>query len=131
MYMLSRVLHALPKPKRRLLLLRTAGALRSLDEVRDFAREAAAARFDLYICARRGKSETDVPTLLRDTLLEQGIPEPSVLVIPESTEAIDAMLEMAKPGDLLVMLGGKRTGMIIDRLHERAATGGARMAIES
>lgn len=120
MRMLNDALRALPKPRRRLLLLRTAEPLRSLEEIRDFARAAAAARFDVYICARRGKSETDVPTLLRDTLLEQGIPEPSVRVIPESTEAIDAMLEMAEPDDLLVMLGGKRTGMIIDRLHALA-----------
>jgi cyanophycin synthetase len=121
MHMLCQALRALPEPKRRILLLRTADH-RSDEGIRAFARAAAAERFDIYVCSRRGKSP-EVPAKLRRTLLEEGIPEESVLLIPEIEEGIARMLELARAGDLVVFLGGKRAGMIRCMLNDWSTQG--------
>ena len=71
--------------------------------------DACAGHFDRYICKaddnRRGRAEDEVPMMLRDQLLENGIDDGAIQVIPAETEAVKASLEMAKEGDLVLIFG--------------------------
>jgi cyanophycin synthetase len=66
-----------------------------------------AGRFDHYICRRddslRGRAPDEVPKLIAATLLESGVPEAAITLIPDEQEAIDAGLRMAQQGDLLLV----------------------------
>jgi cyanophycin synthetase len=70
--------------------------------------KAAAGTFDLYICTcrdeLRGRGPSEVPDLLQRALLDAGVPEAQIRVIPEQAEAIRAALEAARPGDLVTLL---------------------------
>lgn len=76
------------------------------EDIRAVARSAAG-HCHLYICRRddalRGRGPDEVPTLLRDGLLAEGVPADRILVIPDEFEAMTAALGMAKPGDLLLL----------------------------
>lgn len=67
----------------------------------------ASGHFDHYICKaddhRRGRGETEVPKMLRDQLLKNGIPEEAITVCPDEVEAIDKALAMAVEGDLVML----------------------------
>ena len=53
-----------------------------------------------------GKGDGDeVPQIQRQALLEAGVPDESIELIPDEAEAIQAALEGAKPGDLLLLFG--------------------------
>ena len=71
--------------------------------------DAAAGHFDRYICKaddnRRGRGEDEVPQMLRRQLLENGISDQSIQVIPVETEAVKTALEIAREGDLVVIFG--------------------------
>ena len=75
----------------------------------------AAAHFDHFICRcddhRRGRGEEEVAHMLRDQLLKDGISADQITVIADEQLATNAALEMAKPGDLLLVLADavKRT----------------------
>jgi len=74
-----------------------------------------AGQFDYYVCRRddnaRGRGPTELPELLQRVLLEAGVPEARIVVIPDEQEANMAALESAGNGDLLLILGDniKRT----------------------
>ena len=65
--------------------------------------------FDHFICRRddnpRGRGDDEVPLLMKAALLENGVAETAITVIPDETEAVDAALKMAEPGDLVLMFG--------------------------
>jgi cyanophycin synthetase len=67
----------------------------------------AAGRFDRYILRRddslRGRKPEEVPHLLRDALLANGVPAEQILVIPDEQVAVDTALREAQPGDLLLV----------------------------
>src|SRR5687768_2302124 len=67
----------------------------------------AAGRFDRYICRRddqlRGRRPDEVPKLLRDALLANGVAPDHVTVIPDEQAAIDTALREAEAGDLLLI----------------------------
>jgi cyanophycin synthetase len=69
--------------------------------------------FDTFICKaddnRRGRGYDEVPQLIRHTLLEAGVADEAIQVIPAEDEAIDKGLADSKPGDLLVVLGDEIT----------------------
>jgi cyanophycin synthetase len=69
--------------------------------------------FDTFICKaddnRRGRGFDEVPQLIRKTLLEAGVADDAIQVIPAEDEAIDKGLADSKPGDLLVVLGDEIT----------------------
>jgi cyanophycin synthetase len=71
--------------------------------------DAAAGHFDCYICKaddnRRGRGEDEVPRMLRGRLLESGIDDKFIQVIPAETEAVKAALETAREGDLVLIFG--------------------------
>ena len=94
---------------RRLLTIAAPGDRRD-EDVRAMAR-AAAGHFDRYVCKRddrlRGRGETEVPEMLRAALLDAGVDAGAVDVVPDEAEAVDHTLALARPGDLVVVLGDK------------------------
>lgn len=73
------------------------------------AARIVAGHFDHYICRRddnlRGRKPDEVPLILKSALLENGVPEDAISVIPDEVEAVDAALKMADTGDLLLIFG--------------------------
>ncbi|MEM9300577.1 MAG: cyanophycin synthetase [Pseudomonadota bacterium] len=76
------------------------------DDIKAIA-EAAAGHFDHYICRRddnlRGRGETEIPELLKATLMEHGVKEAAIAIVAEEEESVDTALRMSRPGDLLVI----------------------------
>ena len=67
----------------------------------------AAGRFERYICRRddqlRGRRPDEVPQLLRQALIDNGVPADQIEVIPDEQVAVDAALREAEAGDLLLI----------------------------
>jgi len=82
------------------------------EDIRDIAKTAAG-RFDHYICRRddrlRGRAADEVPKLLCDTLLANGVRPEQIDVIPEEPIAVSHVLGMARPGDLLLIFADQVT----------------------
>jgi cyanophycin synthetase len=84
------------------------------EDIRDIA-GIAASHFDHFICRRddnpRGRKPDEVPVMLKDKLLEEGIHLDAIEVIADEQEATTRALEMADSGDLVLVLGDnvKRT----------------------
>ncbi|MES2883690.1 MAG: cyanophycin synthetase [Pseudomonadota bacterium] len=72
-----------------------------------------AGHFDVYICDRdddtRGRGPDEVPKLMREYLLKAGVADSKIHVIPEEPTALDVMLKMAEPSDLLLIFGSDVT----------------------
>jgi len=68
----------------------------------------AAGHFDYYICRRddntRGRGPREVPEMLRKGLLEGGVKEDCIEIIEDEEEANNRALNMARAGDLLLLL---------------------------
>ena len=68
---------------------------------------AAAGHFDHYVCRRddrlRGRDPDEVPQMLKRTLLEHGVPEAAIEIVPDEQEAVQHALRASEPGDLLVI----------------------------
>ncbi|MDJ0751185.1 MAG: cyanophycin synthetase [Woeseiaceae bacterium] len=98
---------------KRIVVLSAPGDRRD-EDIRDIA-EIASGHFDHFICRcddnRRGRGEDEVATMLKNRLLESGISNDQIEVIPDEQEANTRALEMAETGDLILMLGDntKRT----------------------
>jgi cyanophycin synthetase len=90
---------------RRLCVLAAPGDRRDQD-IADIGRIAAGS-FDRYICRRddnlRGRKPDEVPQLLRDALLANGVPADHIEVIPDEQAAVEAALREAEAGDLLLI----------------------------
>ncbi len=90
---------------RRLVVLAAPGDRRD-EDVREIAR-LAAGRFERYVCRRddalRGRAPEEIPNLLRAALLEAGVDDERIEVIPDEQEAVHRGLELARPGDLLLI----------------------------
>jgi cyanophycin synthetase len=73
----------------------------------------AAGHFDHYICRRddnpRGREPDEVPQLLRRGLIEGGVDEGRIELIASEEEANLAALEMARGGDLVLILADNVT----------------------
>ena len=84
------------------------------EDIREIA-AIAAGHFDYFICRcdddRRGRGEDEVAVMLKDRLLQEGISNDRIEVIPNEPEAVARALEMAEVGDLILVLGDniKRT----------------------
>ena len=90
---------------RRICVLAGPGDRRD-EDIRDIGR-IAAGHFDRYICRRddglRGRKPDEVPNILREALLESGVPPEQIVMIPDEQAATDAALREAHPGDLLLL----------------------------
>ena len=77
----------------------------------DYVAAAAivAGKFDHYICRAddglRGRGPTEVPDLLREALIENGVAEHQIQVIPSEVDAVDAALKMGQTDDLVLLFG--------------------------
>ena len=73
----------------------------------------AAGHFDHYICRRddnlRGREPREVPELLRKGLLDGGVSDDQIQIIENEEEANLAALEMARGGDLVLVLADNVT----------------------
>jgi len=72
-----------------------------------------AGHFDSYICKaddnRRGRDNAEIPQLLRSGLLAHNVADDAISLVPDEQEAVDAALEQAAEGDLLVIFGDNIT----------------------
>lgn len=96
------------EPKgRRILCFSMPGDRRDEDIIA--AATIVAGKFDKYICkaddGRRGRGHAEVPELLCKTLIENGVPDADIQIIPDEVEAVDAALEMGEADDLLLVFG--------------------------
>jgi cyanophycin synthetase len=98
---------------KRVIVLSAPGDRRD-EDIREIA-QIASGHFDHFICRaddnRRGRDQDEVPTMLKNKLLEEGISTDQIEVIPDEQEANARALEMAETGDLILVLGDhiKRT----------------------
>lgn len=98
---------------KRVVVLAAPGDRRD-EDIREIA-AIAAGHFDHYICRRddnpRGRDPDEVPVMLKDKLLEEGVSAGAIEVIPDEQEATRHALEIAESGDLVLVLGDniKRT----------------------
>jgi cyanophycin synthetase len=71
------------------------------------AARALAGHFDHYFLKpdddRRGRGPMEVPTIIRDELLKQGVEDNRITLVESESEAIEMALNVAQPGDLLVV----------------------------
>jgi cyanophycin synthetase len=90
---------------RRICVLAAPGDRRD-EDIRAIANEASG-HFDRYICraddSRRGRGEAEVPEMLRDQLLANGVDADAIDVIADEVLAVESALDMAKEGDLLML----------------------------
>jgi cyanophycin synthetase len=108
---MCRMVDGFETPGRRICVLAGPGDRRD-EDIRGIARTTAG-HFDRYICRRddglRGRSPTEVPELLRDELLAAGVRSEQIDVVPEEAAAVDHALQLALPGDLLLIFGDNVT----------------------
>ena len=102
------------EPKGRRIVVLSAPGDRRDEDIRDIA-GIAAGHFHHFICRcddnRRGRGQDEVAVILQDKLLECGIDSDCIEVIPDEEDATARALELAAPGDLVLILGDniKRT----------------------
>jgi cyanophycin synthetase len=91
---------------KRIIVLSAPGDRRDVD-IREIA-EIASAHFDHFICRcddnRRGRGHDEVAVMLKNVLLEKGVSADCIEVIPDEQEATARGLEIAQPGDLVLVL---------------------------
>ncbi|WP_171169877.1 cyanophycin synthetase [Ruegeria sp. HKCCA0370] len=96
---------------RRLCVVAMPGDRRDEDIIDGAA--ALAGHFDHFICKaddrRRGRGHDEVPRMMRQALIDNGVDDASISVIPDEVEAVNAGLQQAAPGDLLVIFGDDTT----------------------
>lgn len=92
---------------RRIVVLSIPGDRRDEDVI-DAARTLAG-HFDHYICKadddRRMRGHDEIPQMFKSEFLGHGISEDQISVVPNEEDAVAAGLEMAKPGDLVMVFG--------------------------
>ena len=92
-------------PGRRICVLAAPGDRR--DEDIQAIADVASGHFDHYICraddSRRGRGDAEVPEMLRDQLLSNGVDPGAIEVIPDEVESVSSSLDMANEGDLVVL----------------------------
>ncbi|UWR01955.1 cyanophycin synthetase [Ruegeria conchae] len=96
---------------RRLCVVAMPGDRRDEDIVDGAA--ALAGHFNQFICKaddrRRGRGHDEVPQMMRQALIDNGVDDAAITIIPDEVEAVKAGLEQAAPGDLLVIFGDDTT----------------------
>ncbi|MGK2897062.1 MAG: glutamate ligase domain-containing protein [Burkholderiaceae bacterium] len=104
---ISQLVDRLEPRGRRICVLAAPGDRRD-EDIRAIA-DQAAGHYDHYICKaddhRRGRGHDEVPGMLQARLLEDGVGAQQVELIPGEAEAVNAALNMAREGDLVVIFG--------------------------
>ncbi|MEH6357642.1 MAG: cyanophycin synthetase [Pseudomonadales bacterium] len=75
--------------------------------------EACLPHFTHFVCKadnnRRGRGHDEVPQLVRGHLLELGIDDANIAVVPDEVDAVQYALESGEEGDLMVITGDDLT----------------------
>ncbi|MEE8453823.1 MAG: Mur ligase family protein, partial [Limibaculum sp.] len=104
---MTKLIQQLDPDGRRICVVTLPGDRRD-EDIAEAARIVAGG-FDHFICRRddnaRGRGDDEVPQLLRTALIANGVAEAAIEVIPSEQEAVDAALNMAKHGDLVLIFG--------------------------
>jgi cyanophycin synthetase len=91
---------------RRIVVLSAPGDRRD-EDIHDIA-DIAAGHFDHFICRcddrRRGRGHDEVARMLKARLIERGVDESAIEVIPDEPDAVARALAIAQPGDLVLVL---------------------------
>ncbi len=86
------------------------------------AAEAVAEDFDLYICRDSANDEDEytgaTASFLKKCLIQKGVEEKRVMVIPDPLKALDYALKIAKPKDLIVYNTGPQAKVVWQQLEE-------------
>ena len=94
---------------RRLVVLSAPGDRRDQD-IEEIA-DVAAGHFDHFICRcddhRRGRGPDEVARMLKARLIDKGVSEDRIDVIPDESASIEHALNLAAPGDLVLVLADK------------------------
>jgi cyanophycin synthetase len=113
---------------RRICVLAAPGDRRD-EDIRAIADEANG-HFDHYICRaddhRRGRGEDEVPRMLRDQLLANGIEDSAIELIPDEVTSVASALEMAREGDLVIIFADdvrRSWNQVIQHEGENVASG--------
>jgi len=73
----------------------------------------AAGHFDYYLCkaddGRRGRGDDEVPKMIRKALIDNGVDNKLIKVIPDEQTCVHHTLNMAQSGDLVLILGDEIT----------------------
>ncbi len=95
----------LDPPGRRIVVFSIPGDRRD-EDIRDSVK-ACLPEFTHFVCKadnnRRGRGHDELPQLTRKYLLELGVDDENIVVIPDEEPAVDHALHMAEEGDLLVI----------------------------
>jgi len=90
---------------RRICVLAAPGDRRD-EDIRAIANETSG-HFDHYICRaddrRRGRGDSEVPEMLRDQLLANGIEDGAIEIVPDEEPAVARALDLAQEGDLVML----------------------------
>jgi cyanophycin synthetase len=74
---------------------------------------AVAGRFDHYICRRddslRNRAPDEVPRIQAEALRAASVADAAISIIPDEQAAINAALEMGRPGDLILIFADQLT----------------------
>jgi len=98
---------------KRIVVLSAPGDRRD-EDIRRIA-EIASSHFDHFVCRcddnRRGRGDDEVAVMLKNRLLEMDVAADRIEIVPDEQEANTRALELAQPGDLVLMFGDnvKRT----------------------
>ncbi len=75
--------------------------------------EILAGHYDHYVLKaddnRRGRGEDEIPQMMKQLLLKNGVSEDAITVIPDEQKAIQHALEMGQEKDLLIVIGDNVT----------------------
>ncbi|MDX1438948.1 MAG: Mur ligase family protein [Rubricoccaceae bacterium] len=112
--------------KRRLVLMGQAGD-RTDDEVRGLTRAAAMLNADRYVLVDmpnylRGKETGEVPAFINSVLLNEGIPDSSIVFEADPINGTRHALDWAQPGDFLLLLSLTQREECIALIRERIAS---------
>ena len=105
------VVDQLPVPGRKIAVLAAPGDRRD-EDIKEVATKAAG-HFDHYVCRRddslRGRGPAEVPEMLRSALIDAGVAEDAIQVIPSEAESVGAALRMGQSDDLILIFGDALT----------------------
>ncbi|MEL7488173.1 MAG: cyanophycin synthetase, partial [Pseudomonadota bacterium] len=94
------------EPKGKRIVCVTCPGDRRDEDARAIAKTVAG-KFDLYFCHSdddpRGREPDEIPKMLRDTLIAEGVDADAVHVAPQELDSIDRALEAARPDDLVLI----------------------------
>ncbi len=104
---MSDLVERLGEPGRKIVVLAAPGDRRD-EDIREIAK-AAAGHFDTYICrqddSRRGRSDGEVPAMLREALIDAGVAGDAIQAVPDEQLSIHTALAGARSGDLVMIFG--------------------------